>query len=58
MEFWIKYINENSQVNGKFFLVREIDGEDHHYFISTGGSHIGGGRLLKKYCELVTKTNN
>lgn len=53
MEFWIKYINENSQVNGKFFLVREIESENNHYFISDGGSHIGGGRLLKKYCELV-----
>ncbi len=52
-KFWIKYVNENSSSNGKCFLVREIEGEDYHYFISDGISHIGGGRLLKKYCNKV-----
>jgi hypothetical protein len=40
----------NSPANGQRFTVREEASEPHHYMISDGGSHVGGGRLLKKYC--------
>ena len=50
--FYVKYENEKSIINGKIFLVREIEGEPYHYFISDCESHIGGGRLLRKYCKL------
>lgn len=51
--FLIKYINSSSLKNGEEFRVREIEGEDYHYFISDGKSHVGGGRLLKKYCVKI-----
>ena len=53
--FKIKVVNEKSSVNGEEFLVREIENEEYHYFISDGESHVGGGRLLKKYCERVSR---
>lgn len=52
--FEIQYNNENSGINGQKFPVREIDGQPDHYFISDGKSHVGGGKLLRKYCERVT----
>jgi len=52
-EFWIKYINVNSPQNGTCYLVREIENIEHYYFISDGKSHIGGGKLLKKFCQLI-----
>lgn len=53
--FHIQYVNENSKENGNIFLVREIKNEENHYFISDGKSHIGGGRLLKKYCQKIVE---
>jgi hypothetical protein len=52
-KFHVKYVNKNSSANGQIFIVREIKGEEYHYFISDGKSHIGGGRLLKKYCQRI-----
>lgn len=52
--FLIKYDSGGSSPSDvTIYEVREIDGEDYHYFISDGGSHIGGGRLLKKYCKKI-----
>ena len=52
-KFWIKYVNKDSKASGTKFLVREIPGYPDHYFISDGGSHVGGGKLARKYCERV-----
>lgn len=52
-KFWIKYENKDSVQNGAKFLVREADDEEHYYFIADGKSHIGSGRLLKKYCHKI-----
>lgn len=51
--FKIKYVNENSSLNGETYIVRELEGAPNHYFISDGQSHIGGGKLLRKYCVMV-----
>jgi len=55
-KFWIKYENVDSPANGQTFLVKEIQGQDYHYFIADGGSHVGGGRLLRKYCTKIVTT--
>ncbi len=48
--FQIEYQNKQSSLDGTRFPVREIEGFPDHYFISDGKSHIGGGKLLRKYC--------
>lgn len=52
--FNIEISNPESPANGMTFPVREIEGFPDHYFISDGKSHIGGGKLLRKYCKLIT----
>jgi hypothetical protein len=56
-KFWIVYENKDSSVNNEIFLVREDNNYPHHYLISDGKSHIGGGTLLKKYCKLLNQDN-
>ena len=50
--FYVTYNNGgNSSANGQKFLVREDLDFPHHFLISDGESHVGGGKLLKKYCK-------
>ena len=51
--FKIKYNNPDSSSDGQEFLVREIEGFDHHYWITDGGSMVGGGKLARKYCKKI-----
>lgn len=56
--FWIKYINEDSSSNGNVYLVTEIVDERDFYYIADGKPHVGGGKLLRKYCHLITNKKN
>lgn len=52
--FKIRYENEDSEANGQEYLVREIEGYDHHYFITGAGyGLVGGGKLARKYCKRI-----
>lgn len=48
--FEIVYINEDGEFHGKKYIVREDRNYPHHYLISDGKSHIGGGKLSRKKC--------
>lgn len=54
-EFKIRYENKDSKANGEIFLVRESENHPHHYLISDGESHVGGGTLAKKYCVRILR---
>lgn len=56
--FYIEINNPESPANGMTFPVRESEDFPDHYFISDGKSHIGGGKLLRKYCKRISNPDN
>ena len=55
-KFEVIYNNTGKPEDNKRFLVREEEILPYHYLISDGKSHVGGGKLLRKYCTKVEKT--